>query len=145
MDITNFDWTIDEERLIQDFKEFKFAGVLEKLSPFINSLQEKDDCFMLVLDLPVKVNQNDIKLRWQIKSITLYFKDNLDRGSGKRKIKPQYTIFREIWIPENGIERLITFKVCDSTLFLKIPKMKGFKLATLLKFSWHWIKWRLGV
>lgn len=143
MDITNFDWTIDEERLVQDVKEFKFTGVLEKLSPIVNSLQEKDDCYVLMLELPGKTGQNDIMLNCQNKSITIYFKDKVANGIFNGEFQShQYVLFREIWMPKNGIEGLITYNVSDSVLFLNIPKLKGFDVFNWFKFFWKRIKWQ---
>lgn len=144
MDKTKFDWILDEDRMIQNYTEFNFSGVLKKLSPYVNSIKEKDDCYLLVLDLPLRAKQNDIKLMRKNKSLIIFIKDEPLNVKNKVSLSSRHHLFfREVSIPLKCSSRLITYHVTDSILLLKIPKTNGFDILRLIKLSGQWLRWKI--
>ena len=144
MDITNFDWILDEDRIVQNFNEFNFSGVLKKLSPNVNSLKEKDEYYLLVLDLPLGVKQRDIKLKCKNKNLIIFIKDKVLNAKNKSLFfSRSYLFFREILVPKKSSARLITYSVTDSILFLKIPKTNGLNIVHFIKLYGRWIRWKV--
>jgi hypothetical protein len=144
MYITNFDWILDEDRIVQNFNEYNFSGVLKKLSPNVNSLKEKNDCYLLVLDLPLSAKQCDIKLKSKNKNLIIFIKDKtLIVRNKKISSSRSYLFFREVFVPQKSSARLITYNVIDSMLFLKIPKTSGLGTVSLVKLYGQWIWWKV--
>jgi HSP20 family molecular chaperone IbpA len=144
MYITNFDWILDEDRIVQNFNEYNFSGVLKKLSPNVNSFKEKNDCYLLVLDLPLSAKQSDIKLKSKNKSLIIFIKDKTLRVKNKKLFSSRsYLFFREVFVPQKSSARLITYNVIDSMLFVKIPKTSGLGTVSLVKLYGQWIWWKV--
>lgn len=144
MYITNFDWILDEDRIVQNFNEYNFSGVLKKLSPNVNSLKEKNDCYLLVLDLPLSAKQSDIKLKSKNKNLIILIKDKtLSVKNKKLFFSRSYLFFREVFVPQKSSASLITYNVIDSMLFLKIPKTNGFDIVRQIKLCGQWIRWKV--